>query len=52
MMGKLCNLTYVVRASRYFVGRLLTPLGLHDKQDTRNQKLVRLGSEFHADLFF
>ena len=32
--------------------RLLRLTGLHDERDARNQNVVRLGSEFHADLLF
>ena len=51
--GKLWNLTYVVRAGRYFVWRLLRLSGLHDAQNQKQQnRTVRLGREFHADLLF
>ena len=40
MAGKLWNLTYVVRADRYFVGRLLVLTGLHGERHPRNQNLV------------
>ena len=44
---------YVVRASRYFVWRLLRLTGLHDSQDQRRQNgIVTLGREVHADLHF
>ena len=52
MAGKLWNLTYVVRAGRYFVWRFLRLTGLHDEWHSRNQNVVCLGSEFHADLRF
>ena len=53
MAGKLWNLTYVVRAGRYFVWRLLRLTGLHDAQDRKEQNhIVGLGREFHADLLF
>ena len=52
MSGKLWNLTYVVRAGRYFGWRLLRLTGLHDERHPRNQKVVCLGSDFHADLRF
>ena len=52
MPGELRNLTYVVRAGRYFVWRFLSLTGLHDEQNPRNQHSVRLGREYHADLFF
>ena len=48
--GKLWNLTYVVRAGRYFVWRLLRLTGLHDERNPRNQHSGRLGRELHADL--
>ena len=45
MAGKLWNLTYVVRAGRYFVWRLLRLTGLHDSSGSKNQKhTVQLGS--------
>ena len=34
------------------MSRVLRHTGLHDERDPRNQKAVRLGSEFHADLLF
>jgi len=44
MAGKLWNLTYVVRAGRYFVWRLLRLTGLHDASARKNQKrVVELG---------
>ena len=52
MAGKVWNLTYVVRAGKYFVWRLLRLTGLHDERHPRNQNVVGLGSEFHADLRF
>ena len=53
MAGKLCNLTYVVRAGRCFVWRLLRLTGLHDSRGSKNQNhTVELGREFHADLPF
>ena len=49
----LWNLTYVVRAGRYFAWRLLRLTGLHDPQDqSRQNGIVTLGEEFHADLHF
>ena len=36
MVGKLWNLTYVVRVGRYFMWRLLRLTGLHDSQDEKN----------------
>ena len=51
--GKLWNLTYVVRAGRYLVRRLLRLTGLHDASARKNQnRTVELGREFHADLLF
>ena len=44
MAGKLWNLTYVVRAGRYFEWRLLRLTGLHDERHPRNQNVVPLGS--------
>ena len=52
MAEKLWNLTYVFRAGRYFVRRLLRLTGLHDQRDPRNQNVVSLGAQFHADLLF
>ena len=52
MAGKLWNLTYVVRAGRYFVWRLLRLTRLHDERGPKNQNVVGLGSEFHVDLFW
>lgn len=50
MDGKQCNLTYVVRASRYIVWILLGLTGLHDSSGSKNQNhTVELGREFHAD---
>ena len=51
--GKLWNLTYVVRAGRYFVWRLLRLTGLHDTRGYKTQnRTVKLGGDFHADLLF
>lgn len=52
--GKLWNLTYVMRAGKYFVWHLLRLTGLHDKasRQTRKKRQVRLGWEFHGDLDF
>ena len=50
--GKLWNVTYVVRVGRYFVWRLLRLTRLHDDRHPRNQNVVCLGSDFHADLRF
>ena len=52
MAGKLWNLTYVVRAGRYFVWRLLSLTGLHNERDPKNQNVVSLGGQFHADFLF
>ena len=53
MAGKLWNLTYVVRAGKYFVWRLLRLTGLHDSRGSNNQNnTVELGREFLADLFW
>ena len=53
MAGKLWNLTYVVRAGRYFVWRLLRLTGLHRSPGSKNQnRTVELGRGFHADLLF
>ena len=53
MAGKLWNLTYVVRAGRYFVWRLLRLTGLHDSPGSKNQnRALELGREFHTDLLF
>ena len=53
MESKLWNLTCVVRAGRYFVGRLLRLTGLHDLHDQKHQNhMVSLGRECHADLLF
>ena len=49
---KLWNFTYVMRADRYFVWRLLRLTGLHDSRGSEKQtQSVELGREFHADLF-
>ena len=52
--GKLWNLTFVVRAGRYFVWQLLRLTGLHKKgrSKSRIQRVVRLGWEFHGDIAF
>ena len=53
MAGKLWNLTYVVWAGRYFVGRLLRLTGLHNSGGRKKtNRTVGLGREFHADLLF
>lgn len=51
--GKSWDLTYVVRAGRYSVWRLLRLTGVHDSQDPKHHdRTVNLGREFHADLSF
>ena len=51
MAGKLWNLTYVVRAGRYFVSRMLTLTGLHDSRVSNEQNITEeLGREVYADL--
>ena len=52
--GKLWNLTYVVRAGRYFVGQLLALTGLQKNARTkeRTRRVVDLGWEFHNDIAF
>ena len=52
--GKLWNLTFVVRAGRYFVWQLLRLTDLHtkDRTNSRTQRIVRLGWEFHGDTAF
>ena len=52
--GKLWNLTYVVRAGRYFVWQLLALTGLHKSATTkeRTRRVVDLGWEFHNDIAF
>ena len=53
MAGNLWNLTYVVRAGKYFVWRLLRLTALHDPRGSNIQNnTVELGREFHADLFW
>ena len=50
MAGKLWNLTYVARAGRYFVWRLLRLTGLHDSRASKKQThTVDLGREFNVD---
>ena len=50
--GKLWNLTYVIRAGRYFVWQLLRVTGLHTpaSRRARTQRVVGLGREFHGDI--
>ena len=52
--GKLWNLTFVVRAGRYFVWQLLRITGLHSSaaKSSRKRSIVQLGREFHGDLAF
>ena len=52
--GKLWNLTYVIRAGRYFVWQLLRLTGLHTpaSRQARTRKMVGLGREFHGDIAF
>ena len=53
MAGKLWNLTYAVRAGRYFVWRLMRLTVLHDSRGSNNQdNTVGLGREFHAEVLF
>ena len=51
---KLWNLTYVVKAGRYFVWQLLAFTGLHKNAKTkeRTRRIVELGWEFHNDIAF
>ena len=48
------NLTYVVRAGRYFVWQLLGLTDLHKiaKSKKRTRRVVKLGWEFHNDIAF
>ena len=52
--GKLWNLTYVVRAGRYFVWQLLAFTGLHKNARTkeRTRRVVDLGGKFYNDIAF
>ena len=51
MAAKLLNLTYVVRAGKYFVWRLLWLIGLHNSGGSKNQnRTVGHGRDFHAAL--
>ena len=52
--GKLWNLTFVVRAGRYFVWQLLRLMDLHTKgrNNPRTQRTVRLGWEFYGGIAF
>ena len=50
--GKLWNLTYVVRAGKYFVWRLLGLMDLHTRTGKKQSHSVERGREFHDDLDF
>ena len=50
--GKLWNLTYVIRAGKYFVWRLLRITDLHTQTGKKQSHSVELGREFHDDLDF
>ena len=50
--GKLWNLTYVIRAGKYFVWRLLKITDLHTQTGKKTSRSVELGREFHDDLDF
>ena len=52
--GKLCNLTYLARAGRYFVWQLLALTDLHKNAKTkeRTRRIVDLGWDFHNDIAF
>ena len=52
--GKLWNLTFAVRAGRYFVWQLLRLTGLHSSaaKSSRKTNIVQLGRDFHGDLVF
>ena len=53
MAGKLWNLTYLIRAGRYVVWRLLPLTGLRNSGSSKKQnRTLGLGREFHADLLF
>ena len=55
MAGKLWNLTYVVRAGRYFVWQLLHLTDLHKtapKSKKRTRRVVKLGCELHNNNAF
>ena len=51
MAGKLWNMTFVIRAGQYFVGRLLRLTGLRTANANQNHT-IDIGKEFHADLEF
>ena len=50
--GKLWSLTYVIRAGKYFVWRLLRLTDLHTRTEKEQSHSVKLGREFHDDLDF
>ena len=52
--GTLWNLTFVVRAGRYFVWQLLRITDFHSSaaKSSRKRSIVQLGREFHGDLAF
>ena len=49
---KLWNLTYVIRAGKHFVWRLLRLTDLHTRTGKKQSHSVELGREFHDDLDF
>ena len=50
--GKLWNLTYVIRAGKYFVWRLLRLTDLRTRTGKKQSHSVELGREFHVVLDF
>ena len=50
--GKLWNLTYIIKAGKYFVWRLLRLTGLHNASRKNQNHIVKLGREFHDDIDF
>ena len=50
--GKLWNLTYVIRAGKYFVWRLLRLTDLHTRTAKKQSHSVEPGRDFHYDLDF
>ena len=50
--GKLWSLTYVIRAGKYFVWRLLRLTDLHTRTGKKQSHSVELGREFRDDLDF
>ena len=50
--GKPWNLTYVIRAGKYFVWRLLRLTDLHTRTEKKQSRSVELGREFHDSLDF